>query len=890
MSQKANYIKQRLSLREPLKEALDVLVELADRLELKKEVNLTDELDKVKALYPTCTDFEREFPSICFSIATGVGKTRLMGACIAYLYLTKGIRHFFVLAPNLTIYDKLVKDFNDPNNPKYVFQGIAEFVHNRPLVINGDNYSQVSGLFSESSIHINVFNISKFNRDAGSPKTGKEKGAVPRMKRMAEYLGTSYWEYLSKLDDLVILMDEAHRYHADASKSAINDLKPILGIELTATAIDDKGNPFRNVVYEYSLARALQDGLYVKHPTIATRQNFSKDGKTHKEVEELMLEDAISVHKATKEHLRLYAMNTGAKLVKPFILVVCRDTTHAKEVFDYVNSEHFYKGAFKDKVLQVDSKNKTEEVEALFVSLENPDNAIEIVIHVNMLKEGWDVTNLYTIVPLRASNAAVLVEQTIGRGLRLPFGGQRTGVREVDLLTVMAHDNFDNVISAAQDPNSVLNKLSFVELSESDLQEKGIAVTSKSNFQRELEEEKKAIEAIPDPVAKKKAEHGLDAKKLIIDSTSSVERLPNVRQFEDLKKPEVRKQVLYDIERTLDRHGNLFKNEVMRQAEEMYETVLDGYRKNIIEIPRMMLVPDDVTASFQDFDLDTTNGFDQTVLNEEIMRHSLMDNKVDFIAVQHGAFSRDTPVNQVVSAIIDYPEVDYDRNSELLHKLAKQALDALSRNVGSAGDLRTLVRQFRRPIAANIYGQMMKHFSVSAPKYTAPKVMPFVAIEDWNFTQSEQYGVEDFRVKVPLAHVPRYVFRGFEKACHREYKFESGTEKDFAIVLENDRTVEKWLRPAQRQFRIYWDKTSRQYMPDFVVETADAIYLVETKKAKEVDSAEVQDKKRAAKEYCRNASDYNAENGGKPWHYLLIPHDEVRSNSTFEFFVSRYKE
>ena len=63
-------------------------------------------------------------------------------------------------------------------------------------------------------------------------------------------------------------MDEAHRYHADASKSAINELKPILGIEMTATPFDERGNPFRNVVYEYSLAQALADGKFVKNPAI----------------------------------------------------------------------------------------------------------------------------------------------------------------------------------------------------------------------------------------------------------------------------------------------------------------------------------------------------------------------------------------------------------------------------------------------------------------------------------------------------------------------------------------------------------------------------------------------------------------------------------------------
>lgn len=121
MNSVANQISQRLSLRQPLRESLDILATLADSLELRKEVDLMVELEKVKSRYPTCTDFEREFPSICYSIATGVGKTRLMGACIAYLFLKKGIRNFFVLAPNLTIYNKLIEDFGNPGNPKYVF-------------------------------------------------------------------------------------------------------------------------------------------------------------------------------------------------------------------------------------------------------------------------------------------------------------------------------------------------------------------------------------------------------------------------------------------------------------------------------------------------------------------------------------------------------------------------------------------------------------------------------------------------------------------------------------------------------------------------------------------------------------------------------------------------
>ena len=292
-------IKSRLSLRQPLKDSLDIVAHLADLLELA-EINdpavLQEALEKVRTHYPTCIDFERDFISVAFSIATGVGKTRLMGAIMAYLYLTGRSRNFFVLAPNLTIYEKLIEDFGNPAFSKYVFRGIEEIVANPPVIITGDNYAQSIGLFSGQEMRINVFNISKFNKDTAEERSKENKNKLPRIKRISEYLGQSYWEYLIKLDDLVILMDEAHRYHADKSKQAIAELRPVLGIELTATPIlDEKGARFKNIVFEYSLAQALHDGKYIKIPSIATRANFDAKGKTPDEMERIKLEDAISV-------------------------------------------------------------------------------------------------------------------------------------------------------------------------------------------------------------------------------------------------------------------------------------------------------------------------------------------------------------------------------------------------------------------------------------------------------------------------------------------------------------------------------------------------------------------------------------------------------------------
>lgn len=497
MNTVVNNIKQRLSLREPLAEALEIVAKLTDKLTLKKPTNkedyetyLDEQLKLAQEVSPFCKNFERDFPSFAFSIATGIGKTRLMGACIAYLYLKKGIRHFFILAPNLTLYEKLIRDFGDPSYEKYVFKGLSEFVHNTPVIITGDNYSSVNSISSHIDIQISIFNISKFNTES---KEGGKKG-LSRMRRLSEFLGKSYFDYLASLDDLVILMDEAHRYHADASKKAINELRPILGLEMTATPTDEKGKSFKNIVYEYNLAQALDDGKYVKIPTVARRKNFSKGSLSDEELEVLKIEDAISVHEKTKVHLELYSRNNNLPIVKPFILVVCRNIEHAKKTFNLIENELF-DGRYAGKVIQIDSSTKKDEdIDRQFVSLENPNNQIEIVIHVNMLKEGWDVTNLYTIVPLRAADAPILVEQSIGRGLRLPYGGKRTGDPDVDKLTVIAHENFEAVITKAKDPNSVLSKYSYVELDDDDINPEPGKVTAVQTI-IELQEERAIYEA-----------------------------------------------------------------------------------------------------------------------------------------------------------------------------------------------------------------------------------------------------------------------------------------------------------------------------------------------------------------------------------------------------------
>ena len=285
-------------------------------------------------------------------------------------------------------------------------------------------------------------------------------GKSPRIKRLSEYIGESYFEYLSKLDDLVLLMDESHRYRASAGVRAINELKPILGLELTATPQVEKGSrtqPFKNVIYSYPLPRALADG-FVKEPAVATRENFEAQNYTDEGLERLKLEDGIRIHEHTKTELAVFARQRDKPLVKPFMLVVAQDTGHADSLVKIIEDESFFDGRYKGRVITVHSgqtgEERDETVQQL-LSVEDPGNPTEIVIHVNMLKEGWDVTNLYTIVPLRAANSKTLVEQSIGRGLRLPYS-TRVGVPIVDRLTIVSHDRFQEIVDDANRPDSII--------------------------------------------------------------------------------------------------------------------------------------------------------------------------------------------------------------------------------------------------------------------------------------------------------------------------------------------------------------------------------------------------------------------------------------------------
>lgn len=148
-------------------------------------------------------------------------------------------------------------------------------------------------------------------------------------------------------------------------------------------------------------------------------KDFDPSQYSADELDLIKLEDGVRIHEDTRVALDIYSRNNNTALVKPFMLVVAQHTEHAGRLKDLIASRAFGVGDMQEKswkfipIRLVLKKKKN--IERL-LNLESIDNQIEIVVHVNMLKDGWDVTNLYTIVPLRTATSLTLREQTIGRG------------------------------------------------------------------------------------------------------------------------------------------------------------------------------------------------------------------------------------------------------------------------------------------------------------------------------------------------------------------------------------------------------------------------------------------------------------------------------------------
>ena len=893
-------IKWAMSLRDPQYEALKYFDAISSKIEYRTSTKADAEKiasENCQDSHTIAVDKEFDFPSFCFDMTTGIGKSRLMGACIYYLYKTKGYKHFFILAPGNTIYDKMRRE-SVPGHPKYMFKGL-EVEMGRPKVYDGENYlsypvkyvQQELVVEKTSEIQIFIFNISKiFTRGDLEFKFHK----------FNENLGGSFAEVLRSFDDLVICMDEAHRYYAPASKVAINYLNPVLGLEFTATPKDTN----RNIIYRYGLEDGA--GKFLKIPVVMGRTNTA--GYSDDDIEEMKLKDGIKLHERRKTIVYKYCIENNLEQVKPIVLVACKDTTHAKKIKEKIDSDSFFGGRYVGKVIEIDSSTsgaETEENIQKLLTIEKNTNPIEIVLHVYKLKEGWDVNNLFTIIPLNAAKSDILALQTIGRGLRLPFG-EITGIEELDTLDIVAHDHYREIIDDIKN-NPVFKKRN---LDEEDIPEtKTVKVEPVvenqqiSLFDEALRESKiksyqdlnsenvenlfaEYQKAFVKKVAQKKSEDnsgqmsifdffGNGDNESVLNDGASVQ--PEMTQTSSISGGVDASITVQQGDSTLqiDLQKSSGGKNVLPYAKQEFIKKIEELKRVAISVPKIGISYSS-TITFKPFTV-KRNITDFDVAASRIERYDTVNDKL-LQVLDADALIVENPENMLaVSLLESIPEFSSD-DAEFILDVVDQYLALID---GTDEEKKKIVRRYAMVIVDDLRKQIYASKEESTEfVFNVQKDLivfgPFVK-------NMKENGRLNFKKEVPdKKNIKQYLFEGFKKSYYAENAFDSDDERRLSVVLEEDAEVIRFIKPPLNQLGLFY-KAAKQYNPDFLVETADKKYMIEVKAANQTDNEDVQEKAKSAIKWCECASQVDAD--GKTWEYRLVPGDKIVVGNTFKYVI-----
>ena len=376
------------------------------------------------------------------ALATGVGKTYLMAAFIEYLR-RQGVGNVVIVTPGKVVQAKTIQNFA-PGSSRYIAGSQVP-----PEVVTPQDYSAwITRRNGPASMEFGheapalafIFNIQQLiaPTNADGDTRGSSADATRRRPRRFDENAGVLFDYLKELEDLVVIADESHLYSESAAafNSALHELDPAACVGLTASALEGD-----EVIYRYPLYQAIHD-KYVKAPVLAFRKGgYGEDDAS----EEQQLSDAMQLRAIKQRFYDGYAERNGLRNLNAVMFVVCADTDHATQVAELLRSPRYFDGA--PSVLQVDSKHDDPRTQALLEGLDEPDSHVLAVVSVNKLKEGWDVKNIAVIVTLRAMASEVLTQQTMGRGLRLPFGSY-TRFPQIDQLDIISHQSFRELLAA----------------------------------------------------------------------------------------------------------------------------------------------------------------------------------------------------------------------------------------------------------------------------------------------------------------------------------------------------------------------------------------------------------------------------------------------------------
>ena len=424
--------------------------------------------------------FDESWRRYVVKMATGSGKTKVMSLALAWSFFHKIYepeselsRNFLVIAPNIIVLDRIYKDFQglriffaDPVIPDNGFDG-RNWRDDFQLTLHRQDEVRVTRPFGNIFL-TNIHRVYSGNELPPSPddENTMDYFLGPRPTGATTDSKVDLGMIVRDIDELMVLNDEAHHIH-DARMAWFKSIEDIhnrllqkggalsLQLDVTATPKHNNGAIFVQTVADYPLVEAICQNV-VKHPVLpdaasrATLAERQSSRYTEKYADYLDL-GVIEWRKAYEEHQRV-----GKKAI---LFVMTDDTRNCDDVADYLRKSPDLSG--KDDVLVIHTKNNgeiseaasgksKEELEALRKlanEIDKPTNPCKAIVSVLMLKEGWDVKNVTTIVGLRAYNspAKILPEQTLGRGLRKMYPG---GVPEQ--VSVIGTDAFMDFVESIQ--------------------------------------------------------------------------------------------------------------------------------------------------------------------------------------------------------------------------------------------------------------------------------------------------------------------------------------------------------------------------------------------------------------------------------------------------------
>ncbi|MFE9404379.1 DEAD/DEAH box helicase family protein [Streptomyces sp. NPDC006530] len=831
-------VAHRLTLREPNRKAIEsVLLRTSDHYDVQ----------------------EKTEPYECIvDSATGVGKTYVMAGLMEYLAGAENpARNFLLLAPGRTIRDKSVLNFT-AGNPK----SLRSMLRSDPYVITADNFNTPATRTAIDDPTITKLYI--FTVQALTTATGEGRAThVP-----LENLGTSFYDYLAQLDDLVILADEHHCYRGPAFSRTIRDLKPQLVVGMTATPVRADESL---VAFRYPLAAAIADQL-VKTPVMVARRDDRSDIETK-------LLDGVNLLRYKGQAADAHSDENGLPRVNPVMLVIAQSIDEAEEFRNVLDTASFDGGSWIGKTLLIHSKltgDAKEQALADLQAVEDPESPIRIIISVGMLKEGWDVKNVYVIASMRASVSEVMTEQTLGRGMRLPFG-KYTNVEILDTLEILAHEKYGELLAKRK----VLNE-AFIDYG-TYAEVRRLADGSSVVRQKTVESDADVI-GLPGGGGPAGAGGGdtPGASTLVGaggDGQDAEEATPSKAGAKTPSRSAPSTPGVVDVE-TRTREAAEAASGASGAVE--YEPLPD---RAPILIPKLVSVPQFVAVSLNDItDYSPFERLGRTLTadySDELKRTKLVashDGRKVIVGTETAAdavvsaLPLEIPLSVTQNALVQrVMKVKGVPNRQLEVGAAQRIVDHL---IGAMGDkaaehLAAFVDRCGQRLAAEV-ARTLRATTNAQVSYTDD--VEILALSKTRVTRKRQLaGHADGAFSKTIA------FNGWSKNLYSHAWFDTEPEFKAANAIDSGKNVTVWARLHINDVPITWTSAGNNYNPDFVVieevEGQRTGWLVETKADKDMTSEEVVAKRRAARRWANTAN--SSPDVDITWKYLLVGEQDV---------------